>query len=153
MGVPPEQINEQLPRWAEPEDAADVLRSAEAILTGAMALRDAETGPVRPGPLGRALDYIRRHTADPDLTLADTAEAAGVTASYLSALFRKELGRTFSDYVTGRRMELARRLLLTTDKRPGQIARAVGYRDGHYFSAVFKKTQGRTPTDFRAGRA
>ncbi len=151
LGIPREAYVERLGAWdmsrLEPE------RALTRTLLAAIEARDQSAGGARAGTLGAALDYVDKRFTDPDLTLADTAEAAGVTASYLSALFRKELGRTFSDYVTGRRMELARRLLLTTDKRPGQIARAVGYRDGHYFSAVFKKTQGRTPTDFRAGRA
>ncbi len=150
LGVSPERIDENLPPWAEPEDGADVLRSAEAILTGAMALRDAEIGPDRTGPLGRALDYIRRREADPGLTLADAAGCAGLTPSYLSALFRRELGRTFTDLLTERRLDLAKRLLRETDLPIGQTARAAGFRDAHYFSALFKKHIGCSPTAYRA---
>ena len=45
----------------------------------------------------------------------------------------------------------ARELLRTTDKRSGEVAAAVGYRDPHYFSFLFKKTQGCTPRDYRGG--
>ena len=150
LGIPRQAYIERLGPWDKLPDEPE--RALTQALLAAVDVRDDTAGGVRAGTLGAALDYVDRHYTDPDLTLAEAAEASGVTPSYLSALFRKEMDRTFSDYVTGRRMELARRLLLTTDKRPGQIARAVGYRDGHYFSAVFKKTQGRTPTDFRAGK-
>lgn len=103
------------------------------------------------GTLETAAAYIRRHCGEPDLDLSRTAAAAGVTASYLSALFRKGLGRTFTQYVTDCRMELARQLLRTTDQRAAQIARAVGFRDPHYFGVRFRKTQGCTPAQFRAG--
>lgn len=150
LDLPPERLNERLPRWAEPEDETDVRRSVEAILTAALTLRDQETCADRPGPLGRALGYIRRHTADPGLTLADAAGCAGLTPSYLSALFRRELGCTFTDYVTEKRLDLARRLLRSTDLPAGQVARAAGFRDPHYFSALFKRRAGCSPTAYRA---
>ena len=58
---------------------------------------------------------------------------------------------TFTEYVTGKRMEKAKELLRTTNKRSGEVAFAVGYRDPHYFSFLFKKTQGCTPRVYRAG--
>ena len=63
----------------------------------------------------------------------------------------QEIGETFTEYVTGKRMDLARELLRNTDKRSGEVAAAVGYRDPHYFSFLFKKTQGCTPRDYRGG--
>ena len=58
---------------------------------------------------------------------------------------------TFTEYVTDKRMEKAKELLRTTNKRSGEVAFAVGYRDPHYFSFLFKKTQGCTPRVYRAG--
>ena len=60
--------------------------------------------------------------------------------------------KTFIEYVTGKRMEKAKKLLRDTDRSSGEIARAVGYKDPHYFSFVFKKTQGISPKEYRAGK-
>lgn len=149
LGLSRERYTKRLGPWRDRR--GEPARFLEQALCAAIELRDQAAGAVRSGTLGAALDYVDSRFTDPELTLARAAEQAGVTASYLSALFRKELGMTFTQAVTGRRMELARRLLRTTDRRPGQIAHAVGFRDSHYFNALFKKTQGCTPSQFRAG--
>ena len=101
------------------------------------------------GALDRALAYGRSHIADPDLSLGSAAAHAGVTAGYLSALFRRELDTTFTAWVTERRMERARALLTETELPVGQAAREAGFRDARYFSTLFKKVQGCTPSQFR----
>ncbi len=148
LGVGTERLRARLPSWETAErDPEAFLR---LTLAAALSLRDEARGASFPGALGRAMAYVQERSTDPDLTLAAAAAAAGVTESHLSALFRRTMDATFTQYVTEKRMALARHLLLTTDMRPGQIAGAAGYRDQHYFSAVFKKVQGCTPTEFRA---
>ena len=149
LGVPRERYADRLGPWTE--GAAEPERFLRETLETAVALRDETSGGGKTGALGSALEYVRGHFTDPALSLAETAAHAGVTASYLSALFRRELDCTFTQFVTGRRMELARSLLRGTDRRSGQIARDVGFRDGRYFSALFRKTYGCTPGQFRAG--
>ena len=75
-----------------------------------------------------------------------------LSPNYLSAVFSQEMGTTFVEYLTARRMEKARELLQHSDLRSGEIAAAVGYKDSHYFSFLFKKTQGCTPRDYRGGK-
>lgn len=131
--------------------AADLRSYLSAILLRVLELRDRGPGGQRRGPLRQALAYIDRHFTDGTLSLSQVARAVNISANYLSALFSQEMGETFTEYVTGRRMELARELLRTTDKRSGEVAAAVGYRDPHYFSFLFKKTQGCTPREYRSG--
>lgn len=119
------------------------------LLDRALSLR-ADSGAPERGSFSLALEFVNGHLTEPELSLDAAAQAADMNPAYLSALFRRKTGQTFTDYVTQRRVESARRLLLSTDDRPGQIAEAVGYRDRHYFSVVFKKVQGCTPTQFRA---
>ena len=75
-----------------------------------------------------------------------------MSPNYLSAVFSQEMGTTFVEYLTTKRMEKARELLRASDLRSGEIAAAVGYKDSHYFSFLFKKTQGCTPRDYRSGK-
>ena len=129
----------------------DLRRYLTQVLFQAATLRDKASSSQYGSLLSQAVDYIDNHFTDDSLSLNLVAREINISANYLSAVFSQEMGVTFTEYVTGKRMERARELLRTTDKRSGEIAFAVGYRDPHYFSFLFKKTQGCTPRDFRAG--
>ena len=77
------------------------------------------------------------------------AETAGLSANYVSAIFRKETGVNFSDYITARRMDAATELLRKTELRIGEIAERVGYTDVKHFSKLCKKTLGMKPSEYR----
>lgn len=98
----------------------------------------------------KASAYIRDHYAEDELSLNQVAAEAGMSPTHFSAVFKQETGEGFSEYVTGVRMEAAKRLLATTDLKMTEIAGQAGYHDPHYFSSTFKKTQGMTPKDYRA---
>ena len=131
--------------------AADLKRYLSEILLRALELRDRESSSQCSTLLKQAVAYIDSHYTDETLSLNQVAREVNISANYLSAVFSRETGETFTEYVTGRRMDLAKELLRTTDKRSGEVAAAVGYRDPHYFSFLFKKTQGCTPRDYRGG--
>ena len=84
-----------------------------------------------------------------DLTLATLAKAQGVSPSYLSALFHREVGTTLTDFVNGKRVKLAMQLLKTTSLQVQTIAAHCGIVDVHYFSRIFKKYSGTTPKAYR----
>lgn len=130
---------------------ADLKHYLTEFLFQAATLRDRASSSQYGTLIGQAVDYIDSHFADEALSLNLVAREINISANYLSAVFSQEMGVTFTEYVTGKRMDKARELLRSTDKRSGEIAFAVGYRDPHYFSFLFKKTQGCTPRDYRAG--
>lgn len=76
------------------------------------------------------------------LSLTDLADTYKVTPQYISTVFAKETGMTFSNYIRKIRIEEAKKLLLETDMRVYEIAVAVGYPDQKYFSKVFKEYTG-----------
>ena len=121
------------------------------ILQRAVELRDQASNSQLRTLLKEAVAYIDSHYTDETLSLNQVAKEINISANYLSAVFSQEMGATFTEYVTGRRMDKAKELLRSTDKRSGEVAVAVGYRDPHYFSFLFKKTQGCTPRDYRGG--
>ncbi|WP_168119591.1 helix-turn-helix domain-containing protein [Paenibacillus sp. HB172176] len=88
-----------------------------------------------------------------DLSLQAAAEAVGISASYLSQLFKDELGVTFIEYVTSVRVEKAQRLLVDTDLTLQQIADAIGYTSVQQLFRVFKKRHGMTPGEYRERNA
>ena len=97
----------------------------------------------------RALDYIDSHYSDEDISLNAVAGAVGMSPNHFSASFSQEMGQTFIEYLTARRIGKAKELLMTTDLLAGEICYEVGYRDPHYFSSIFKKTVGMTPRAYR----
>lgn len=131
--------------------AEDLQSYLSEILLRVLELRDQASSSQCSTLLKQAVAYINSHYTDESLSLNQVAREVNLSANYLSAVFSQEAGVTFTEYVTGKRMDLAKELLRTTDKRSGEVAAAVGYRDPHYFSFLFKKTQGCTPRDYRGG--
>ncbi len=131
--------------------AADLRGYLSSILLRIVELRDQASSSQFRSLLKQAVAYIDSHFAEESLSLNQVAREVNISANYLSAVFSQEMGATFTEYVTSKRMDRAKELLRTTDKRSGEVAAAVGYRDPHYFSFLFKKTQGCTPRDYRGG--
>lgn len=84
-----------------------------------------------------------------DLSLHTQADELGVNASYLSSLFKKEIGTAYTEYVNQKRIEYAKHLLNTTNYQIQSIAQLCGIFDLNYFSKVFKKYSGITPVKYR----
>ena len=73
----------------------------------------------------------------------------GVTPSYLSTLFKKEIGMPLTEYVNNHRTEKAKQLLLSSNLQVQQIAQSCGILDVNYFTKIFKKYTGKTPNEYR----
>ena len=98
-----------------------------------------------------AKDYIGRNLAR-DLGIDELSDYLGISASYFSLLFKQHFGSTFVEYLTAERMELAKSLLLLTDKSVTEIGRSVGYTERRYFTKVFHKITGEIPSEYREKR-
>ncbi|MFD1175950.1 response regulator [Paenibacillus puldeungensis] len=85
---------------------------------------------------------------DQELTLHTVADRLYINSSYLSRLFKQEMGVAFSNYVLERKMERAKSLLQEGHK-VYDAARLVGYRDVSYFTKVFRKYWGVNPGEFK----
>ncbi len=88
--------------------------------------------------IARMVEEIRSSYAK-KLGLESFAEKYHMTPQYLSNLFTKEMGKTFSEYLRQVRIERAKELLRTTDMKIYEVACAVGYPDQKYFSKVFRE--------------
>lgn len=83
------------------------------------------------------------------ITLRDVARAVHLNASYFSVLFKKEIGITFSEFLTRKRLDYAKQLLLTTPLSVKEVARLVGYETAKYFTELFRSREGVTPGKYR----
>lgn len=98
--------------------------------------------------LRKAIDYIHEHYSEP-VTLNEVAENIYVSTFYISRMFKKELGKSFVDYLNDVRIEKAKELLKDVKYKTYEVADIVGISDAHYFSKLFKKHCGITPSEYR----
>ncbi|MCR8642521.1 response regulator transcription factor [Paenibacillus sp. N1-5-1-14] len=94
------------------------------------------------------IEQVSKHYKD-ELSLKTISQRMEMHPNYLGQMFHKEVGRSFSDYVTQYRIEKARQLLLQTTLLANEVAAEVGYLDPTYFYRQFKKSTGVSPTELR----
>ncbi|MDO4616083.1 MAG: response regulator [Lachnospiraceae bacterium] len=100
--------------------------------------------------ISEAVHYIRENFRE-NITLNQTAEAVHLTPTYLSFMFHKETGVTFSEYLQNCRIDHAKKLLRETKEKVRAISEQAGYNDYRHFCKTFKKVTGVTPQEYRKG--
>ena len=138
---------QQADRCATPEAVRALY--PEALAYFAQRVAEARKAHVVARPITRCLDEIDLRLHEP-FRIDDIAEALGLNPSYLSTLFKREMGCTFTDYVRRRRVETARNMLLYSDYSCAEIAHILAFSSQSYFNRVFMKETGFSPGDFRA---
>ena len=101
-----------------------------------------------PGLVARLQDLLDAHVVD-GVSLARAADALGAHPTHLVRAFRRELGIPPHRYLTGRRVDRARQLLLTGN-RPAEVAVEVGFHDQAHLTRHFRRMLGVTPGAFAA---
>lgn len=94
------------------------------------------------------LQYIKDCFYD-NITLQSLSQKYFVSASYLCQLFKKEVGMTFTEYISALRINHACELLIHSDFRIHVIGEKVGYHDYFYFCKIFKRITSKSPTQYR----
>jgi len=96
----------------------------------------------------QALEYMKAHYAD-NLSLKSVAESVFLSPNYLGALFRVELGISFTDQLILIRVQKAKEMLQHPQFKLYEVAENVGYKNIGYFTNVFKRITGVTPKEYR----
>ena len=81
--------------------------------------------------------------------MCDIAEYLGYSEKYISAVFKKETGKSVREYLSEQIVERAKESLLNSEYSIAQIAYSFGFSDVQNFTRTFKKISGLTPMDFR----
>ena len=92
--------------------------------------------------------YIRCHY-DENLSMETLSGVAHLSANYLGSLFKQEEGISVSRFIEKVRIDAAAALLLSSNRKAGDIAKACGFRNTSYFGKCFRNIYGMSPTVFR----
>lgn len=130
--------------------AKEMKEYMQKFLSRAIELRDTVSGRRYSDIIEAAKERIEGTYMSEEISLNTVAAGVGMSPSYFSSIFSREMGKTFVEYLTQIRMEKAKELLMCSSMKTSEIGYEVGYKDPHYFSYLFKKTQGCSPKDYRA---
>lgn len=97
----------------------------------------------------KKIELFIKENYSKDLTIKSIAQQFFINPIYLGRMFKKHFNMPFNKYLHFVRIENAKKLLLTTDKKIYEIAKEVGYSDPDYFSLKFEEYVGKSPSKFR----
>ncbi|MDM5276380.1 response regulator [Paenibacillus silvae] len=120
--------------------AADSLSHVSAVLDDQVKTED----------IAEAVKLYLKQNYMHEITLQDMAAQMHFSVDYLGKCFKKVTGETPLKYLTGLRINEAKRLLAAYEHMDIKtIGGAVGYADSHYFSRIFKNKTGLYPSEYR----
>ncbi len=98
--------------------------------------------------VSKTIKYIQEHL-DGDLSLTNLADVACHNPSYLSRIFKSQVGTNLYDYILDLRMKKSIEMLLKTNMHIKDIGKSVGYDSTPSFTRAFRKFTGKAPSEYR----
>lgn len=99
-------------------------------------------------PVVQCMDYIQYHLHE-TILVTELADMVGLNESYLSVLFKREVGKNITEYVMDRRMEAAENMLSLSDFSVAEISDILHFSSYSHFARVFKKYYNDSPKRYR----
>ena len=137
-----------LKRFQELETQEDLAFCLDSVLSRFSRLAFSFRAVKHASAIEKALRFIKRRLTS-GVSLQEAADAAGLSSTYFSRIFKDEMQESFSEYLNRLRVEKAASLLLGADTPLAEIAARVGFEDQSYFTKVFKRIKGISPGRFR----
>ena len=94
------------------------------------------------------IKYIDENITE-KLTLQSVSQEIGLTKEYTATIFKKETGRTVTEYINERKMLLAKDFIIHNKMGLNDISEYLGFDNYNYFSRIFKRYFKTTPSDVR----
>lgn len=95
----------------------------------------------------RACAFIKRNYSKP-ISLVDVADDINITSSYLSRVFKSDMGKSVVEYINDARIDAAKRLI-REGSQPKDLVAQLGFNSASYFITVFRKATGKTPMQYK----
>ena len=93
-------------------------------------------------------DYICENYMK-DLSVQQMAEKTNYSEPHFCRLFKQSFGQKFTSYLTGYRINMAKKMLERPTVNGKDVGKNVGYEDSNYFTKVFRRITGQSPTEYR----
>lgn len=135
-------IDSAVPYLYELETPYEIIQYLESLIMPSVPFRS------QMPQIADALSYIHMHY-DEEIRLNDVARSIGLSAGYLSRVFKTETGYSFTEYIHRVRIDKAKELIASTNLKYYEIAERVGYKDYKYFAAYFNKYCGCSAKEYK----
>jgi len=139
------EAHNEVSRWTEPDPR--ILRNL--LENTLINLKRNSHNPARPEDNLLRVKMLIDADPAPSRTLAEMAQEAHLSVSHFSARFRQAFGQSPVQYLTSRKIDLAKHILRTRSMNISEVATLVGYDDPYHFSRMFKNETGQSPRAWR----
>lgn len=95
-----------------------------------------------------AIAYMNENHGE-QLSLTKVADVAGISPTYFSTLFKKEIGKNYVEYLNEIRLKAVLKDFKLSDAKISFIAEKHGFPNQEHFSRYFKKVMGVSPAKWR----
>lgn len=130
----------------------ELAERARRVLEQVQPVRVQHVGGLAPWQARRIKAEIEARCGE-SLKVSELAASLGLSASHFSRAFKASFGECAGDYLRGRRVERARRLMLEGRLGLAEIALQCGFSDQAHFSRVFSSAVGLPPHRWRRTQA
>ena len=126
-----------------------------AIVSGLLDIQDiggeAQNGRLTQAQMNRLAARLDARS-DGRLTVAEMAETVGLSESWFANVFKQTTGKTPLQWQLGKRIDLARKLLVESELTIADIAAQLGFSDQAHLTKAFRQIAGETPAAWRRVR-
>ncbi len=126
-----------------------------AIVGGLLDIQDiggeAQNGRLTQAQMNRLAARLDARS-DGRLTVAEMAETVGLSESWFANVFKQTTGKTPLQWQLGKRIDLARKLLVESELTIADIAAQLGFSDQAHLTKAFRQIAGETPAAWRRVR-
>ncbi len=119
---------------------------ANEIIRLTKAVGKSKSKPSQSPHVRKCICYINENINE-KITVSMLSEICGISPDYLSQLFKNEMGENLSAYITRKKLEIAKELIMQK-KSCGEICCRLGFSSQSHFITVFKKYFHMTPTEY-----
>ena len=131
----------------EKESTADIMiLLANKIMELTNMVKESKDKIIHSPHVRKSIDYINKNITK-KITVKEISQHCGISADYLSHLFKKETGDSLSNYITKQKLELAKTLLWEGGDSK-KICSSLGFCSQSHFISAFKKEYNMTPSEF-----
>lgn len=140
-----QKYRQQMPRLRDMEELSLWLSEAvRSLISDQLINRNARHSDL----IYRTIQYLQNHYAS-KLTLDEVANSVHISPTYLSRVFKREVGSSMVDFLNRIRIEKSKELLVDESARLIEVALQCGFESQSYFNRMFKQLCGMTPRQYR----